>query len=395
MQRFKAGLAARAARYGRGLGLLLLGLLLKSCEVPDVQPFTKATIAMGTAIEESLRRVVADLNRVQLPAAETQNRIQLDTARQQLTRKAHKFAEVAHAFDAYAHALDAVAAAGQKRGAAINQVFAATQAIATKSAEFLSAALPVAAPINATAQPILKALGKVATDLNAAKTIHSLGKLASPAQDSAIQLSAQLLRLGMRHFYAIDSTAYQLSYANLPDGYRQAQYWYQFTLQRQDSLVSLLAALTQADNLVRAGKYASLENPIDHDGPLDHIRQWDYDPQRTVATAYAAWQRRRSPAQQRLAKAALLDALRRRELYYRPLTELPQAQLAAAQARCGGPARDAALLSKSTQLLDTWASSHHELRLLLAKASQVSRQDLVSYAQTVQTLAEELRAAKK
>ncbi|MGI4833776.1 MAG: hypothetical protein ACRYFK_09980 [Janthinobacterium lividum] len=395
MRRSDAGPTSAAVRYGRGLGLLLLGLLLKSCEVPDVQPFTKATTAMGAAIDESLHRVVADLNRVQLPAAESQNRTRLDTARQQLTRKARKFAEVAHAFDAYAKALDAVAAAGQKRSAALNEAFAATQSIIQKSAEFLGTALPVAAPINATAQPILKALGKVATDLNAAKTIHSLGKLASPTQDSAIQLSAQLLRLGVRHFYAIDSMAYQLAYANLPDGYRNVQYWYQFTLQRQDSIVGLLAALTQADNLVRAGKYAALENPTDHDGPLDHIRQWDYDPQRTVATAYAAWRRRNAPTQQRLAKAALLDALRRRELYYRPLAELPQAQLAAAQARYGGPTRDATLLSQSTQLLDTWASSHHELRLLLAKSGQVSRQDLVRYAQAVQTLAEELKAAKK
>ena len=380
-------------RYVRFCGLLLLVLLLKSCAVPDVQPFTKATAAMGAAIDGGLHRVVADLARVQLPAAETQHRIALDTARQQLARKARRFSEVAHAFDAYALALDAVAATGQQRGAAIDQVFAATQAIIQKSTAFLSAALPEAAPLNAVAQPILKALGKVAADLNDAKTIHRLKKLASPTQDSAIQLSAQLLHLGLRHFATIDSTAYQLAAANLPDGYRNAQYWYQFTLQRQDSIVGLLAALTQADNLLRAGK--ALDNPTDHDGPLDHIRAWDYDPQRTVATAYAAWQQSKSPVKRQATKAALLDALRRRELYYRPLAELPQAQLAAAQARYGAPTRDEALLTQSAQLLDAWAGSHHELYLLLAKASQVSRQDLVRYAQTVQTLADELKAAKK
>ncbi|MGI4887196.1 MAG: hypothetical protein ACRYFR_19750 [Janthinobacterium lividum] len=382
-------------RHFRFYSLLFLALGLKSCEVPDVQPFTKATTAMGAAVDGSLQRVVADLARVQLPAAEASNRARLDTARRQLGRKARKFSEVAHAFGAYAQALDAVAAAGKTRGAAIDTAFAATQGIIKKSAEFLGAALPVAAPINAIAQPILKALGKVAANLNDAKTIHRLNRLASPTQDSAIQLSAQLLRLGLQHFYAIDSTAYQLYHANLPDAYGHVQGWYQFALQRQDSVVLLLAAFVQADGLVRAGKYASLENPADRDGPLDRIRQGDYDPQRTVATAYAAWQKTKTPKGRTLAKAVLLDALRRRELFYRPLAELPQAQLEAAQARYGAPAHDATLLAKSTQLVDAWASSHHELRLLLAKASRVSRQDLVSSAQTVQTLADELKAAKK
>ncbi|RZK98527.1 MAG: hypothetical protein EOO62_26415, partial [Hymenobacter sp.] len=136
-------------RHARFCFLLLLALLLKSCDVPDGQPFTKATTAMATAVDGSLKRVVADLGRVKLPLASAQDRLNqvvLDTIRQQLGHRSKRFSAVAHAFDTYAQSLDEVAAAGKERGEKIDKAFDATLNVVDKSKKFLGA-VPALQPV--------------------------------------------------------------------------------------------------------------------------------------------------------------------------------------------------------------------------------------------------------
>jgi hypothetical protein len=165
---------------------------------------------------------------------------------------------------------------------------------------------------------------------------------------------------------------------------------------RQNAVLFLVRRMVEAENLLLADpiKPGSLTNQ--KDSPLGDIVRLDKDPKQAVATAYKAFEGGKdNPAKQ----GQLLFAIQQRELYYlsilTPARNLTDAdKMRWDQLYTTPKTQSAALLQKSRHLLDTWANSHHELRLALLKAKHVSAQDILDQAEKVQKLIADLKAAK-
>lgn len=360
-------------RHFRFCCLLLCALLLKSCELPDVHPFTKATTNMAAVLTGGLQQVVADVqasNALYTSATEPSHP---DTsAVQQLRATAGRFVAVAQAFTHYAKALDTLAYAGEKRGQLIDRVFRASQELVDASKGFLG---PVA-PLSAPAKAALAALDRVATDLNKAHTIHSLRQLASPEQDTLIQRTARVLRLGLQAFQQLDEKTDLLAslYEPAADYQLNTKNYYAYAQRRQQLATARLAKIVSAEYWLLSNTH-----PNELAANLRYLSTPANDPLGVLAKAAAQ-------------HAPTLPALAQLEAFYRDLAVLPQAQYEAAETAYRSRHPGNAFLTKSAQLLDAWANSHHELQLLLRKADRVTRQDLISYAQVTQQLSEEVKA---
>lgn len=372
---------------------LLLTLLLKSCEVPDVQPFVKATSAMGVAIDAGLQQVAADLRQVTIPDAPagSSEKIKSETATRQQTfaqgtaavnEKAKLFSRVAHAFSAYAQALSKAAAAGEKQGAAIDKIFKATDELVAASTAYLG---PAAGPAKAA----VDGLKLAATTLSQAHTLNSLNKLASPQQDSVIQKISKVLRLGMADFASIDQTAYGLVINYKPGEAVDVEDYYTTALWRRQAAIRMLARITKAESYILLEIHQ--QDLLDAKGPLAFLADNDKDPKELLKKAYqAALKAPKLPYQ-----PDLLEKLRQRELFYQELLAVPQAQYDTEQTLYHRKQADTDLLSKSSQAIDTWATSHHQLRTQLVQSSKVSAKELLAYAQATQKLVDAVKDIKK
>jgi hypothetical protein len=377
-------------RYFTLLALLLA--LLPSCgDVPDVQPFTKATADMGVAVEGGLRQVVSDLQKgSQLRSLSAADRNQLQQDQQQLAKLATAFADVARSFDEYAGALNQAAAAGEKREAAIQKVSAATDKLVAASQSFAAAA-----PYTALLGPLTKALTEAASELNRVHTTNKLAKLASPEQEAVIERTAQLLSAVIGQFAQVDAGVYNLLLDNdaahdnalLIAGERR---------KLADAAAYLLRRILQAETILLRNppRYGGLSDG--KSGPLDELMLLDKDPRQLLTSAFLAY---KSDPKNLAKQGQLFDALKNRESHYSQLLASLQSASTSAQASWDTlytipKKRSAAVLQKSQELLETWADSHHELRLALLQAKQVSAQDLVAQAKKVQQLIADLKAAK-
>jgi hypothetical protein len=372
--------------------LVLLLALLPSCgDVPDVQPFTKATADMGVAVEGGLQQVVSDLQRgAQLRSLSAEDKKQLQQDQQQLAQLATAFAAVARSFDEYASALNQVAAAGEKREAAIQKVSAATDKLVAASQSFAAAA-----PYAALLGPLTKALADAASELNRVHTTNKLAKLASPEQEAVIERTAQLLSAVIGQFAQVDASVYNLLLDNdaaqdnalLIAGERR---------KLTDATAYLLRRILQAETILLRNppRYGGLSDG--KSGPLDELMLLDKDPRQLLTSAFLAY---KSDPKNLAKQGQLFDVLKDRENRYSQLLASLQSASISAQASWDTlytvpKKRSAAVLQKSQELLEAWADSHHELRLALLQAKNVSAQDLVAQGQKVQQLIADLKAAQ-
>ncbi len=356
--------------------LLLLTLLLKSCEVPDVHPFTQATKEMAGALDESLKQVVADLDKVTITEPES-TATRLRDIKAQLTDATQKFGAVAHGFDAYAKALDDVAAAGEDKQKALTKV--------NEALTGLVAAVPV---YGAALKATFGLGGTLATGIAARTTITKLSDLASPAQDSLIQQTARYLRLAMARFAAIDAEAQGLLKRHQAP---QVQMWDDLlasSLNRQQQANSILFLITQSQYYLLLNNGTSvLEHRADgKPGLIPQLIIRDQDDQHLISKAWAKAGQKASPE--------LLTNLAQREKFYQQQATISP-ELRAWQAQVQARPQPANALAKAGPLLATWASTHHKLRVSLTDASHLTGKEALTYLNAAQDLQKEVKALKE
>ena len=370
-------------RHFRFCVFLLLTLLLKSCAVPDVQPFTRATADVGLALKTSINYVNANFARVD-SAVKLSGGQQLvfDRQRDTLKRISTAFAGVSAAFDGYAKALNKITDAHADRKRTVESV--------SKSIENLAKATQVLGGISSLAAVAAEPLAKLATDISAVHALGGLNKLVSPRQDSIIQHSTRVMKLGLREFARINADLNVLLRAGLPVAYDNTLHYYNSSLELQAAVVNQLQLLTNAEKYIITADVgrlpATVTKIIEFEGRTDAqelIKKANARVSKSANTRYAP----------------LLAVIQQRKTFYQDLTALPQAQYDAAQAKLACYRRNqeqgTEAMQQSAQLLDVWARSHHELRQLLIKDNRITRQDLVDNAQEMQHLIAGIKASIK
>nr|GFC20277.1 hypothetical protein [Tanacetum cinerariifolium] len=161
-----------------------------------------------------------------------------------------------------------------------------------------------------------------------------------------------------------------------------------------DATAYLLRRILQAETILLRNppRYGGLSDS--KSGPLDELMLLDKDPRQLLTSAFLAY---KSDPKNLAKQGQLFDALKDRESRYSQLLASLQSASTSAQASWDTlytvpKKRSAAVLQKSQELLETWADSHHELRLALLQAKNVSAQDLVAQGQKVQQLIADLKA---
>ncbi|GAA4003027.1 hypothetical protein GCM10022408_13170 [Hymenobacter fastidiosus] len=373
--------------------------------IVDVQPFTKATSDMGAAIDMSLKQVVEDLGKTTTIRTLTEKQQKkLSNSQQQLREGTEKFTVVAHAFNMYAEALEKAAEKGKKHDEKITAVFKATDELVKASQDFAVPLKTFSVPL----QTALDALKILAGTVNSYRTNNQLKALASPEQEKLIQTTAKALSAGLADYAQIDAAAYNLLLDNNVR-HTQVEDYYRNIQKQRESVLFILSKLTEAENLLMTAptNTALLSNgkaglatcgKDDKCGPIDEIRVIGADADARIYTAYQAFKRSPNPD----TNARLFAALRQRQPFYQAIIDnpFPQTVYAAEQARWNSSytlPRQQSLVQfqKSRKLVDTWATSHHDLRRLLLKAGNVSSQDLAAQAKIIQQLIQELQDAKE
>jgi hypothetical protein len=377
--------------------LLLLTLLLKSCEVPDVQPFIKATSEMGLAIDAGLKQVLADLKKVNIPDAP---KTDIEARRQQVNNRQSRlakditiletqtkaFTKVAHGFDTYATALDDIVASGKKQGAQVEKV-------AQTLLDLAAAAKAYTGPVGIVADPAIKLLDAAIKDLGNIHTINKLNKLASPKQDTLVQRTARVLRLGLQHFGSIDRDAQALVENYKPKEDIDLENLYQNSLLTQKVAISRLALIKLIENNILADKRKDLEANLSalvaQDRPL--TRNDLLESKLQIVSADIVAKRPIQPT----TKAALFDALaQRREFYIRWFDE-PQITKVLYEAEQAHYVQNSEIVAKSQKAVTDWANAHHTLRVELLKSQQVKTADFIRYGQATQKLVDAVEGLKK
>jgi hypothetical protein len=386
------------------LFLLLLTLLLKSCEVPDVQPFLKSTAEMGAAIDTGLKQVVANLRKVAIPdgppqdAVATKRRQDMLRAQQDtLAQRARQFSAVAHSLDAYAQALSEVVTRGERRAGQLQKVSKAFDSVLKATQSFA-----IAIPGVALAPAAKTLLDSLARDINKAHTINQLSQLASPRQDTLVQRVARSISLGLQLFGHIDSDAYQLWYNNRTDYDSNLENLYANALKQQQAAIKPLRLisivrnflLTQRATLVssRLRELRAVDSLYTSLAVRDAALTW-----RTVTTRSGELVPAVRPATLAAATRQLTDVLDSRERYYRSWLAIPDdltTLYEAEQARYAVPAKDRDWLGKSQRAVAAWANAHHVLRTTLVKAKKIKATDLKRYGQASQALADAVKDVK-
>lgn len=385
--------------------VLLLALMPGCSGIVDVQPFTKATADMGEAVDMSLQQVVADLDKTSaIRSLTADQKTTLTSHQNKLKEGTAKFAAVAHAFDKYAEALEKVAEKGKERDEKIKKVFEATDELVKASQEFVAPLKTFSVPL----ETATKALAKLAGNVVAYRANNQLKALASPEQEKLIQTTAKVLSAGLADYAQIDAAAYNLLLDN-NELHTTVEGYYRSIQKQREAVLFILAKLTEAENqlMKKSSSPALLSNgkdglvqceKEDRCGPIDEVRVRGADADGRIFAAYKAFKQSPNPD----TKARLFAALRQRQPFYQGLIDnpFPQTVYAAEQARWNTTytlprQQSLAQFQKSRKLVDTWATSHHELRKLLLKAGNVSGQELLAQAKTIQQLIEELQEAKE
>lgn len=378
--------------------LLFLTLLLKSCEVLDVQLFTKATSEMGTAIDAGLKQVVADLKKVKIPDASTND---LKKRQDQVKERQERFAKditdlethtkaftkVAHAFDAYAQALDEVAASGKKQGDQVEKVAKTLLDLAAATKAYTGA-------VGVVAPAAIGLLDIAIQDWVKLHTINSLSKLISPKQDTLVQRTARVLRLGLQDFGRIDSDAF-----GLVEDYK---------LQEDVDLTNLYqnALSTKKVAISRLGLVKLIENNLLDDKKLQAGKIEDLKANLRSLIAQDKWLDKNNLLETKLnvlladtkvqpsSIAALSDALGQRKVFYTGWLNEPQLTQVLYEAEQARYAQNTDVVDKSQKAIIAWASVHHTLRAELLKSRRVKTADFIRYGQASQKLVDAVKSLK-
>ncbi|MGI4822638.1 MAG: hypothetical protein ACRYFV_15620 [Janthinobacterium lividum] len=377
--------------------LLLLTLLLKSCEVPDVQPFIKATSEMGIAIDAGLKQVLADLKKVSIPDAlvtDTEARRQQVKKRQgqlaqdvaTLETQTKAFTKVAHGFDTYATALDDVVASGKKQGAQVEKV-------AQTLLDLAAAAKAYTGPIGSVAEPAIKLLDAAIKDLGDIHTINKLSKLASPKQDTLVQRTARVLRLGLKHFDSIDKDAQALVEDYKPKEDVDLENLYQNAVITQKVAISRLASIKLVENDILNDKKHDLKTDfsalVAQDKPLtkNHLPKSELQIALDDITALRPLNT--------TSKAALFEALAQRREFYIQWFNEPQMTKPLYEAEQAHYVQNSEVVAKSQKAVTDWANAHQTLRVELLKSLRVKTADFIRYGQATQKLVDAVKGLKK
>lgn len=395
--------------------LTLLFTLLPGCKIVDVQPFTTATKEMGSAISASLQQVQASFkqaDKVFKPTSSANKQV-WGAYKVTLEQSTDRFKQVATSFNDYAKALEAVTADGKAHEEKIDKVFKATNQLVDAAKAYVG---PYAIPLATASNGLDSAL----VSWVSVKTNRNLKALASPEQDSVIQKTARLLRAGLKQYAKADSGAYNLlligdsvhtqliAYENLAQRRRNYAYARLYELVDAENILLGIGSPPSPDLLYHrfkdrdtcSGPICTLINrlKVDTDGTL--YSKWN-----AFSSASKAFTDNRTAANSaKLAASstALTNVVRKREKEYRDLADNQIAQVVfdTEEKRWNNiytipQQKSREQFEKSQQVIKTWATSHHELRLLLLKAGKVTRQDLVDQGQSVQKLIAELKDARE
>jgi hypothetical protein len=349
---------------------------------------------MGAAIDAGLKQVVADLKKVKIPNAlatdsgvrqvavkERQDRLAEDIT--DLEKHTASFTKVAHAFDAYAKALDEVVASGKKRGDQIEKV-------AQTLLDLADAAKAYTGPIGVVAAPAIKLLDMAIKDLGDIHTINTLSKLASPKQDTLVQRTARVLRLGLQDFGRIDKKAFKLVEDYKPKEDVALENLYRNALITQQVAISRLALIKLIENNILDGKQedlvTNLSRLIAQDKPLDKNN--------LLEQVIAADMKAKRPIQP-TTKTVLFDALAQRKDYYTKWLVEPQLTQSLYEAEQARYAQNSDVVEKSQKAVTTWANAHHTLRAELLKSKRIKTANFIQYGQASQKLVDAVKGLKK
>ena len=377
--------------------LLLLTLLLKSCEVPDVQPFIKATSEMGTSIEAGLKQVVTDLKEVTIPnaslnsTAEQQQEVkdrqhELATDITHLEAYTKSFTNVAHAFDDYAKALDDVVASGKKRGDQVEKV-------AKTLLDLAGAVKAYTGPIGVVAEPAIKLLDMAIKDLGDVHTINKLNQLTSPKQDTLVQRTARVLRLGLHEFGRIDKDAFKLVKNYKPREDADIESIHQNSINTQKAAISGLKLIKLLENNILANKKGDLETNLGVLVAKDKLLDKDnlLEPKLKAVTADI----KATGSVQDSTKAALFDALKQRKKFYTEWLLEPETTRGLYEVEQARYVQNLDVVDKSQKAIIAWAKAHHALRAEILKSKKVKTADFIRYGEASQKIYDAVKGLKK
>ncbi|WP_223652715.1 hypothetical protein [Hymenobacter psoromatis] len=363
----------------RHLPALLLGVLLllplKSCKVPDIQPFATATGEMTSAVGAGYDLVLDDLAATSPLGLSTGQQTQLLLQRDSLAKHLRVSRRALAAFNQYAKALVEVADAGVQGQASLNK-------IATALAGVAAAFNPVAGVAGGLFATGVQGISK---NVQQIRTLKRLDRALSAA-DSAVQRATALLAANNQDIARIDSAAASIADAQLTGANQNVlQAYDDLTLRtaRADTAAALMVefeATAIAYNGAPADRRTRYQKRLSQ--LLREIARFDpvitrfFDPGTGSLPPFPASELR--PTLALLAKRE--DFWRQRADYgisapFQARYDRVQAELAA-RARCARQHRQ--VLQKATDLLETWATSHTALRQAV-----VDQRHAVSFAEVV------------
>lgn len=370
-------------RHFAALLLCFLLLPLKSCTVPDIQPFATATVEMSTALAAGYALVLDDLDGTLRLDATASQRAALQQQRAALAQRLRVNQQALAALTHYANTLVEVAEAGAKG-----------QASLPKIATALSGVAAAFGPVAATAGGVFSAgVQLISADAQKIRTLKRLDR-ALNAADSAVQTATNLLAANNRDITRIDSAAASIVDAQLTEANQNVLQAYDDLLLRQaqaDSVAGFLVRFElyavdfkSARGSRRARYQVRLDSALARIGRLDE----EVRPLRPFR-----------PEQLR----ATLAVLAQREAFWRqradygisaPLQaryERVQAALAANALRAR---QHRQVLQKSTALAETWATSHTALRRAVTdQRHAVSFEEVVAGARQLKDYIDKLSTA--
>lgn len=365
------------------LPFLLALLPLQGCQVPDIKPFSSATVAVTSALAAGLDAVLGDLDaaaRLDLaPAQQAALRQQRDLFARQV--QAHE--QALTTFDDYASALVEVSEAGDRGQASLNKVAEALAGIA--------GALGPTTALGGAA--VAQGVRAISDDVRKIRTLRKLDAAMTPADD-AIQAAAIILKANLKSFARLDSAAGRIAEAQLHGTNQNVLQAYADLRERQDQADSLTSLLVLLENNIVAFKRASGERRARYQqrlsGQLASLAQADeamadllpFSPARLRETLALA--NRREAFWRRRADGGISPALQAR--YDKVRAALARNEASTAQ--------HAAVLRKSGALLKAWAAGHSTLkRAVTDQRHAVSFQEIIDGAKKLQSFIDAPAAA--
>lgn len=362
-------------RKTRPLLPFLLALLpLPGCQVPDIKPFSSATVEVTSAVSVGLTAVLGDLAAAAsldlAPAQQAALRQQRDLFARQV--QAHE--QALTTLNQYAGALVEVSEAGDQGRTSL-----------TKMADALAGIAGALGPTTALGgAAVAQGVQAIAGDVQKIRTLRKLNAAMTPADD-AIQAATNLLQANLKSFARLDSAVGSLVEAQLRGTNQNVLQAYADLRERQDRADSLTSLLVLLENNIVAFKRASGERRARYQqrltGQLASLAQADeeladllpFSPTRLKKTLAQA--NRREAFWRQRADGGISPALQAR--YDKVLAALARNEARTAQ--------HAAVLRKSGALLGAWAAAHTTLkRAVTDQRHAVSFQEVIEGAKKLQ-----------